>query len=145
MLPFLTLEEHRVSVQGREHCIKNGNSLKFRTVPFIVGLRNYYKLLVVSESIHSEVLNQLHEAPAGGLLGEDKTLNKLREHFYWPGNQKDVKNWCRTCNDCAAYSACHNQSGDLPKLPASVLLSHSISTLHQCWMIRGSSSTFNAN
>ena len=39
---------------------------------------------------------------AGGHIGKDKTLHKLRERFYWPGHQKDVKVWCRTCKDCAA-------------------------------------------
>ena len=52
--------------------------------------------------MRSSILHQLHEAPAGGHLGEDKTLHKLRERFYWPGHQKDVKICCRTCKDCAA-------------------------------------------
>ena len=58
--------------------------------------------LVVPAPMRSSILHQLHEAPAGGHLGEDKTLHKLRERFYWPGHQKDVKIWCRTCKDCAA-------------------------------------------
>ena len=28
---------------------------------------------------------------AGGHIGEDKTLRKLRERCYWPGHQKDVR------------------------------------------------------
>ncbi|KAL5502654.1 hypothetical protein EMCRGX_G009459 [Ephydatia muelleri] len=49
-----------------------------------------------------EVLRQLHDGPFGGHLGEEKTLKKLRERFYWPGHQKDAKSYCNTCKDCAA-------------------------------------------
>ena len=58
--------------------------------------------LIVPKSLREEVLRQLHEGPVGGHFGEDKTLHRLRERFYWPGHQKDVINWCRTCKDCAA-------------------------------------------
>ena len=30
-----------------------------------------------------------------------KTLNKLKERFYWPGHYTDVYNWCQTCSTCA--------------------------------------------
>ena len=58
--------------------------------------------LVVPAPLRSSILHQLHVAPAGGHLGENKTLHKLRERFYWPGHQKDVKVWCRSCKDCAS-------------------------------------------
>ena len=38
----------------------------------------------------------------GGHLGEGKTLEKVKERFYWPGYHNDVKNWVNTCSDCAA-------------------------------------------
>ena len=46
-------------------------------------------------------LRELHDGVLGGHLGEDKTLSKVKERFYWPGYQADVCNWCRTCTDCA--------------------------------------------
>ena len=49
-----------------------------------------------------EVLRDLHEGVMGGHLGEDKTLEKVKERFYWPGYHNDVKNWVNTCSDCAA-------------------------------------------
>ena len=33
-------------------------------------------------TLRSDILKQLHEASAGGHLGEEKTLHKLRERFY---------------------------------------------------------------
>ena len=70
--------------------------------------------LIVPKDLREEVLSQLHEGPTGGHFGEDKTLHKLRERFYWPGHQKDVTTWCRTCKDCAA------RKGPAPKRRAAL-------------------------
>ena len=39
--------------------------------------------------------------PMGAHLGESKTLQKLKERFYWPGHPADVQVWCRSCEPCA--------------------------------------------
>ena len=36
-----------------------------------------------------------------GHLGQDKTLSRLKQCFYWPGHWNDVNQWCRTCSICA--------------------------------------------
>ena len=38
-----------------------------------------------------------------GHLGEDKTLSRLRERFYWLGFHIDVKLWCQSCEDWARW------------------------------------------
>ena len=58
--------------------------------------------LVVLEVLKKDILNSLHEGPFGGHLGEDKTLEKLKERFYWPGQYNDDRDWCRTCSVCAS-------------------------------------------
>ena len=35
-------------------------------------------------------------------MGEEKTLGRLKERYYWPGHYADVRNWCATCVNCAA-------------------------------------------
>ena len=37
-----------------------------------------------------------------GHLGVNKTLERVKERFYWPGCTKDVKDWCRACDLCAS-------------------------------------------
>lgn len=37
----------------------------------------------------------------GGHLGEDKTLARTKERFYWPGYHYNVRDWCKTCVSCA--------------------------------------------
>ena len=55
--------------------------------------------LVVPVVLKKDILNSLHEGPFGGHLGKDKTLEKLKERFYWPGQYNDVRDWCRTCSE----------------------------------------------
>ena len=58
--------------------------------------------LVVPEALREEVLADLHEGMLGGHFGMEKTLARLKEHFYWPGHYNDVQTWCRTCGPCAS-------------------------------------------
>ena len=57
--------------------------------------------LIAPRAIREVILQELHAGELGGHLGEDKTLNKIKQRFYWPGMQKDVERWCHTCEACA--------------------------------------------
>ena len=35
-----------------------------------------------------------------GHLGQEKTLNLVKRHFYWPGMVKDVEDFVRSCDIC---------------------------------------------
>ena len=56
--------------------------------------------LIVPHTLREEVLTKLHSGVVGGHLRE-KTMARLREKFYWPGQWNDVKNFCRACTSCA--------------------------------------------
>ena len=58
--------------------------------------------LVVPKSARDDVLRQLHESPTGGHYGENKTLDNVRQRYYWAKCSIDVKLWCRLCHVCAA-------------------------------------------
>ena len=53
--------------------------------------------LVVPKACQDEVIHSLHGGTTSGHLGEEKTLSRLRERFYWPGFTQQVKDWCRSC------------------------------------------------
>ena len=57
--------------------------------------------LVVPPKLRSQVLKEIHEGAMGGHLGEEKTLQKLKDRFYWPGHWKSVQEWCHTCPVCS--------------------------------------------
>ena len=63
------------------------------------GKENWTQL-VVPLALQTEILCDLHSGAAGGHLGEDKTLSRLRERFYWPGHIEDVHMWCEQCPEC---------------------------------------------
>ena len=57
--------------------------------------------LVVPPPLREEVLKELHSGALEGHMGEEKTLHKAKERFYWPGMQRDVQDLCKTCDACA--------------------------------------------
>ena len=44
-----------------------------------------------------------HDAPSGSDLGVTKILNTISSRFYWHGQQREVENWCKSCELCAAH------------------------------------------
>ena len=64
------------------------------------GGQNVFRQLVMPKEYCKEMLRLAHEVPMAGHLGVAKTRNKLLEHFYWPGVEKDVKTFCGSCQIC---------------------------------------------
>ncbi|KAG5896052.1 hypothetical protein JTB14_011047 [Gonioctena quinquepunctata] len=58
--------------------------------------------IIVPRNRREEVLREIHDGVAGGHLGVTKTLQKVRQRFYWANCQADVQDWCRKCAVCAA-------------------------------------------
>ena len=67
--------------------------------------------LVVPEKFCRDILKEIHEGVIGGHLGQEKTVSKLKERFYWPGHHNDVRNWCQSCRACAKKAASTEQGG----------------------------------
>ena len=42
----------------------------------------------------------VHESHGGGLMGHFKTLDILKEHFFWPHMNRNVKRVCSQCITC---------------------------------------------
>ena len=59
--------------------------------------------LVIPRCEQGEVLKEMHEGTLGGLLGEEKTLARTRESFYWPGYYDGVSNYIKICRPCAQW------------------------------------------
>lgn len=56
--------------------------------------------IVVPAPLQQKVLYLAHDAPLAGHLGTAKTLSRILQHFYWPGVNKTVKDYCRSCDVC---------------------------------------------
>ena len=64
--------------------------------------RHQHLQLILPQELVPTVLDALHNHPTAGHLGVTKTLQKVRSRFYWPGQRRDVEDWCRACNSCAS-------------------------------------------
>jgi hypothetical protein len=58
--------------------------------------------LVLPKKYRQQILIQYHDGHLGGHLSAPKVLSKLRSLYYWPTMKKDVDNWCKSCQICAA-------------------------------------------
>jgi hypothetical protein len=48
-----------------------------------------------------QVLTEMHGEPSGGHLGANKTLDKVRQRYYWLHLKGDLKRRCQQCDTCA--------------------------------------------
>ena len=56
--------------------------------------------LVVAESQFTDILPLLHESPCTGHQGIEKTYHRAQERFFWPGMNRDVREWVNSCDEC---------------------------------------------
>ncbi|MBW0550032.1 hypothetical protein O181_089747 [Austropuccinia psidii MF-1] len=57
-------------------------------------------MTVVDRSLINLVLKEWHESPFSGYLSEDRTREKIKTCIWWPIWQKDVSEYCKTCERC---------------------------------------------
>ena len=64
--------------------------------------RDNDNLLYIPDSLElkQQLLHDYHDAPISGHLGRDKTLERIRRSYYWPGMKRDVEEYVSTCERC---------------------------------------------
>ena len=63
---------------------------------------NKHLQFVLPKALVKTILQECHDSPSDSHLGMTKTLEKIRSRFYWPGQRKDVEDWCKGCEMCAS-------------------------------------------
>ena len=58
--------------------------------------------MVVPQEKKEEVLHHTHDSPAAGHLGVTRTMERIKQEFFWVGIRKDVRQYCKRCDPCAA-------------------------------------------
>lgn len=56
--------------------------------------------VILPLSQRREVLRVSHDNRSGGHLGIKKTLQRIRQRYYWPGQRKDIKIYVTGCEKC---------------------------------------------
>ena len=52
----------------------------------------------------------MHDELAAGHLAFQRTYLKVKSHYYWPGILKEIKEYCTTCEICAANTKCNRRA-----------------------------------
>ena len=68
----------------------------------------YSLQIILPKGLREKVLTQLHDHVTAGHLGSMKTIEKVKQRFYWYNYREFIENWCKSCIQC--------QSRSLPKL-----------------------------
>ena len=61
------------------------------------GISSANSRMVLPQGLIKEVLNELHDGPAGAKLGRMKTFRKMKARFWRPGLTKAVHSYCSSC------------------------------------------------
>ena len=67
----------------------------------VLGTNRIIWQAIVPLCLRRKVLNYSHDIKASGHLGIRKTLSKIRQNYYWPGLQNDVRSYIGGCEKCA--------------------------------------------
>ena len=58
---------------------------------------------VVPLSLRKEICNMLHDHITSCHFATKKTLEKLKQRFYWPRYKADIVRWCSKCEVCISH------------------------------------------
>ncbi|XP_068207447.1 uncharacterized protein [Palaemon carinicauda] len=75
------------------------------------------KQLVIPERYRSKLLILAHENNLAGDFGVRKTLQKLSEHFFWPGMRRDVRRHVLSCKVCQLVGKPNQKIPKAPLIP----------------------------
>ena len=75
--------------------------------------------LVIPSDLRNTVLQQLHNN--AGHLGIRKTMDSVKERFYWPGYELNIEKWVRECQQCQR----HNPPNPAPLAPLGTIKANS--------------------
>ena len=85
---------------GLKHCFLE-NGLLCRT--FQGPTNNTHTQLVLPSKLRHTALQQLHNEL--GHLGYHKTMERVKQRYYWPGYERDVQAWISECSQCQQRKA----------------------------------------
>ena len=71
-----------------------------------------------SDDLCLRILLNNHDHPIAGHYSQNKTLDFVRRNYTWPGIQSFIKDYCKSCTNCARSKAPqHRPYGNLWQLP----------------------------
>ena len=69
-------------------------------------------------ALRTRILHECHDAPTGGHLGKDKTIDQVKRRFYWPRMDAEIQTYVTGCDSCQRNKPSHQAKiGLLQPLP----------------------------
>ena len=81
------------------------------------NLRDMLQQIVLPKEMRDRVMSLAHDTVMSGHLGVNKTKERISSHFYWPGMDKDIALFCRSCEKCQKNSINKPAKAPLINLP----------------------------
>ena len=68
------------------------------------------------KTLRTQILHDHHDTPLAGHLGRDKTLARIKDKFYWPRMDHDIKRYVKTCDTCQRFKTSNQSPAGLLQL-----------------------------
>lgn len=73
--------------------------------------------VVLPPEYREGVLKMGHAGPVAGHVGVNRTTERIRRHFWWPGLRKSVLEYCRSCDACQRTGKAQHMLPPVPLQP----------------------------
>ncbi|MBN3289911.1 POL2 protein, partial [Polypterus senegalus] len=75
------------------------------------------KLLLIPRTFRREICELAHAHLLGAHLGAEKTLERIKLRFYWPGINEEVRRFCQSCPECQTRQIPRRDRAPLVPIP----------------------------
>ena len=101
-----------VSQLGKEN-FKQGQMKLINGILCRIETKTNITQIVVPKSLTVQIMKISHDNALAGHLSTKKTCNKIKNNFWWPNLEKDLKTFIKSCSTCLI----HNQKNSKHKAP----------------------------
>lgn len=99
-LPQLQKEARRILLQSADYAVIDGILFHSRVARNRRNKMMGHYQIVVPDALIDTVLNVVHDSPLGGHSGINNTLDRAKEHFFFPRMGKIVTDYVQSCHFC---------------------------------------------
>ena len=84
----------------------------FQNSNILINIYNSNLNSTLSQDEIKQILYENHDSPTGGHKGIKKTLEKIKQSYYWPTMRQDIEDYIKSCQKCQI-----NKSSKITKQP----------------------------
>ena len=93
-------KENKMILRNIEDYLLDDEILYHIYCPKTATAEGLWKQLVIPKKFRTEIMRQNHDEPQAAHFGFNKTADKIRRRYFWPGMLVDIQNWINTCIIC---------------------------------------------